>query len=256
MWLYVDGGLEAQGDGPDGDISYPDDGVPGPYCGGPCINSDPYLVVGAEKHDAGPAYPSYSGWLDEVRLSNVLRYTTDFAVPEQPFVPDANTAALYHLDEGAGNTIGDSSAAVGGPSDGVRRYGGSPAGPVWSTDTPFTAQTFAVAAAPSRRAVDAGDAVTYTLSLDPVGGFSGVVQLSSSSPSPSLTVKVVPDSVTPPGQATLVITDTHSGPLVPGLWYTIPISAASNGITQTVGVQLLVGGPRIHLPLVRRTDWR
>ena len=28
IWLYVDGGLEASADGPDGDISYPDNGVP------------------------------------------------------------------------------------------------------------------------------------------------------------------------------------------------------------------------------------
>jgi hypothetical protein len=42
MWLYVDGRLEAQGDGPDGDISYPDDGVPCDRCcnGNPCNFSD------------------------------------------------------------------------------------------------------------------------------------------------------------------------------------------------------------------------
>ena len=131
MWLFVDGVLEAEADGPDGDVSYPDDGVPGNYCGGPCTNSDPYLVIAAEKHDAGSAYPSFSGWLDEMRLSNVLRYSGDFVRPSAPFSPDANTVALYHFDEGSGDLIGDSSGAVGGPSDGVRHFGGSPAGPVW-----------------------------------------------------------------------------------------------------------------------------
>jgi Concanavalin A-like lectin/glucanases superfamily/Bacterial Ig domain len=137
MWIYVDGSLDGQGNGPAGDISYPDDGIPGNYCGGPCTNSDPYLVFGAEKHDAGPRYPSYSGWIDEVRLSNTLRYPTTFTRPAQPFMVDMNTVALYHFDEGQGNVITDSSGAPGGPSHGVRRFGGSPPGPLWMPDTPF-----------------------------------------------------------------------------------------------------------------------
>ena len=130
LWLYVDGRREAQADGPDGDISYPDDGVPGNYCGGPCVN-DPYLVFGAEKHDAGPQFPSFAGWLDEVRLSSVLRYPVAFTRPSAPFVTDVDTVALYHFDEGSGDLITDTSGAPGGPSNGVRRFGGIPPGPEW-----------------------------------------------------------------------------------------------------------------------------
>ncbi|MGQ9657677.1 MAG: LamG-like jellyroll fold domain-containing protein [Fimbriimonadales bacterium] len=139
MWLYVDGVLQAQGDGPDGDISYPDDGVPcDSCCYGPCDFSDPYLVFGAEKHDYDRNYyPSFSGYLDEVRLSTVLRYSGSFTPPTQPFTPDAQTAALYHFDEGSGTQILDSSGASGEPSHGELRYGGTPAGPVWTRDTPF-----------------------------------------------------------------------------------------------------------------------
>jgi concanavalin A-like lectin/glucanase superfamily protein len=130
LWLYVDGRLDAQANGPDGDVSYPDDGVPGDFCGGPCVD-DPYLVFGAEKHDAGSQFPSFAGWLDEVRLSNVLRYAVDFTRPSAPFVADLNTVALYHFDEGDGNVITDTSGAPGGPSHGVRRFGGIPPGPEW-----------------------------------------------------------------------------------------------------------------------------
>ena len=140
MEIFVDGALDALAGGalgPDGDVSYPDTGVPGSFCGGPCTNSDPFLVLGAEKHDAGPAYPSYSGWLDELRLSTTLRYSPGFTPPSGPFSSDATTAALYHFDEGAGNAVHDSSGANGGPSDGVRRFGGTPAGPRWSRRTPF-----------------------------------------------------------------------------------------------------------------------
>jgi glucose/arabinose dehydrogenase len=136
LWLFVDGVLQASADGPDGDVSYPDDGVPGSFCGGPCTNSDPFLVLGAEKHDAGPSFPSFSGWLDELRVSTVLRYAGSFTRPNQPYATDASTAALYRFDEGSGDDVHDASGAAGGPSDGVRRFGGSPAGPAWSVDLP------------------------------------------------------------------------------------------------------------------------
>lgn len=133
LQLFVDGALDASASsGPTGDVSYPDNGVPASSCNGqPCINSDPFLVFGAEKHDAGSGFPSFNGLLDEVRLSTVIRYGSNFARPSTRFSSDGNTAALYHLDEGAGNTILDASGAAGGPSHGARRFGGSPAGPVW-----------------------------------------------------------------------------------------------------------------------------
>ena len=123
--IFVDGVLDGQGSGPAGPISYRD-GRSTSY------PNDPYLVIGAEKHDAGPAYPSFSGWVDEVRISDSVRYTADFERPTAPFQTDAETVALYHFDEGRGNTIGDASGAAGGPSEGVRNYGGDPVnGPEW-----------------------------------------------------------------------------------------------------------------------------
>jgi hypothetical protein len=138
LCIFVDGQQDTCGPGNVGsnrDVSYRD----GRSTSFP--NSDPFLVIGAEKHDAGPSYPSYRGWIDEVRLSNTLRYTGNFTRPSAPFIPDGFTVALYHFDEGSGNTINDSSGAAGGPSHGVRKYGGSPPGPEWSTDTPFSNNT-------------------------------------------------------------------------------------------------------------------
>jgi hypothetical protein len=144
LWIYVDGAVQAQADGPDGDVSYPDAGVPMNFCGPggnqPCVNSDPFIVVGAEKHDAGTSQTGpYRGLFDELHISRVLRYSANFTRPSQPFTPDVNTAGLYHLDEGQGDQITDSSGAPGGPSNGERRFGGSPAGPQWVDTTPFAA---------------------------------------------------------------------------------------------------------------------
>ena len=134
--IFVDGQLDAEVDGPDGDVSYRD-GRDTDY------EDDPFLVIGAEKHDAGPDFPSYSGWVDEVRLSTVLRYSAAFEPPAGPFSDDGDTAALYHFDEGpvgpCTGVISDASSASGGPSPGTCQYGGSePAGPVYSYDTPYT----------------------------------------------------------------------------------------------------------------------
>ena len=137
MWIFLDGEIDGMEIGPPGDISYPDDGVPGDFCGGPCNNSDPFIVLGAEKHDAGPDYPSYNGYLDELRISRGLRYTTEYTPPSAPFESDVDTKALYHFDEGTGSILGDSSAAPFGPSDGILQVGGSPEGPMWSPETPF-----------------------------------------------------------------------------------------------------------------------
>ncbi|MEM7409664.1 MAG: LamG-like jellyroll fold domain-containing protein [Myxococcota bacterium] len=141
--IWVDGVLDTEGPvsgGPTGDVSYPVGAVPGTFCspdGGsgasPCDNSDPFWVFGAEKH--GFAGINYDGFLDEVRFSTVLRYTTPFPPPTTPFAPDAQTAALYHFDEGAGATTAD---ATGNGGTGTIFFGGSaPPGPEWVAETPF-----------------------------------------------------------------------------------------------------------------------
>jgi hypothetical protein len=134
--IFVDGALDVEGSGPTGNVSYRD--------GRPVSSSkDPMLVIGAEKHDFdNNAYPSYSGWIDELRISNTIRYSSNFTPPTAPFSTDPNTAALYHFNEGpvgtCQGTIVDSSGASGGPSSGTCRYGGNPAGPVYSADNPFS----------------------------------------------------------------------------------------------------------------------
>ena len=136
MWMYVDGTLQAQGDGPDGDISYPNDAVPLDLCGGPCSN-DAFLVVGAEKHGIDPSLRSFSGWIDELRISNLLRYSADFTRPSQPFSTDSATVALYHFDDSPANNAYDTSGHEGGPSNGSRKIGGPSNGPAWSSGIPF-----------------------------------------------------------------------------------------------------------------------
>jgi hypothetical protein len=110
--VRVDGALRGSVGAPSGDLSYPD-GVGG------ARPTDPFLTLGAEKHDAGAAYPSFAGRFDELRLSTVARYGSSGPSPAAPFSPDADTAGLWSFDESTGNVALDASGATGGPAPGT-----------------------------------------------------------------------------------------------------------------------------------------
>ncbi len=101
-------------------------------------NSDPYLVLGAEKHDY-PGSRYYNGLIDDLRLSNIIRYTAPFTRPTAPHSVDSNTVALYRFDEGSGIMINDS--ATGGQNAGELKPGAGGAAQHWSNDTPFSASS-------------------------------------------------------------------------------------------------------------------
>ncbi|MDX1436396.1 MAG: LamG-like jellyroll fold domain-containing protein, partial [Anaerolineales bacterium] len=121
--LYVDGVLEAEGPGPQGDLTYRD-GRPSEF-----PDSDPFLFVGAGKDELDPARLGFSGWIDEVRLSSHLAYMGDFDVPTGPFTADDRTVALWRFNEGTGEIAVDSSPS--GQSPGAVVFVGPQPGPQW-----------------------------------------------------------------------------------------------------------------------------
>jgi hypothetical protein len=62
---------------------------------------------------------TFEGVIDEVRVSSSVRYTEDGSPPSGPFDEDAETFALFHLDEGEGTQTVDAAqdlvGAVYGP---------------------------------------------------------------------------------------------------------------------------------------------
>jgi len=89
------------------------------------INTSPFdLVIGRE----GTYSNYFQGYIDEVRLSNVSRYSIAFS-PFTRHESDENTVGLWHFDEGEGSTASDSSSL---------ENDGSITGADYSTDTPFT----------------------------------------------------------------------------------------------------------------------
>lgn len=73
------------------------------------------------------AKPGLGGSIDEIRVSNTLRYTGPFTPPRRHSL-DANTVALFHLDEGSGATATDSS---------TNALNATLVGTSWSQDTGY-----------------------------------------------------------------------------------------------------------------------
>ena len=63
--------------------------------------ADTAVAIGA-RYDVGAFYTN--GWIDEVRISNVARYTSAFTAPSAAFTNDADTTLLLHMDGSDGST--------------------------------------------------------------------------------------------------------------------------------------------------------
>ncbi|MDA1049906.1 MAG: hypothetical protein O3C40_05435 [Planctomycetota bacterium] len=75
--------------------------------GGPIQWGEGDFLIGAAHLGKTLAY-FFDGLIDEVRISNIARYTEDFT-PQKRFEPDEHTIALYHFDEGSGEVAHDAS---------------------------------------------------------------------------------------------------------------------------------------------------
>ena len=109
-----------------------------------------------------------------------------------------------------------------------------------------------LSASPRFRAIEAGEQTDFVIDLQSLGGFTETVSLSASPPSPSLTLSLDPGNLTPPGQASLTVTDTHTAPLSSGLWYSIPITGTAGAYLEQITVDILIGGTQVYLPILNR----
>jgi hypothetical protein len=87
------------------------------------LNNSSTLVIGSLTTSAG----RFPGRIDEVRVSNIGRYTAAFTPPTAAFTSDGNTRALWHFDAGTGTAAADSS-----PNG---NNGTLVNGPTWNSDT-------------------------------------------------------------------------------------------------------------------------
>jgi hypothetical protein len=109
---------------------------------------------------------------------------------------------------------------------------------------------FTLNAVPSARAITPGDATTFAVNIQPIGSFTSTVALTVTNLSANLTINLTPLSIALPGSATLIITSSAS--ISTPTWFTIPVTATSTAITRTIGLNLLVGGMHVYLPIIRK----
>lgn len=101
--IYIDGKLAAESD----------------FVNVPYIYSSLFLGAGYSKDWSG----FYKGWLDELRISNIVRSAEairDYYGTGSPFSNDANTLGLFNFNEGAGTVITTASGTNGTLYNGVR----------------------------------------------------------------------------------------------------------------------------------------
>lgn len=119
--IWVDGVNDASGTYDTGDWRFTTDPGTG-------FNNG-YLVLGGEKHAVGVAY---TGYLDELRISDTVRYSSGYTVVDGEFEPDADTMGLYHFNEGSGTTLYNRATVAGNYlANGELLVGGSPSAPTF-----------------------------------------------------------------------------------------------------------------------------
>ena len=86
------------------------------------------LVINRHTWNSGSS-SRLAGQLDELRISDIARYTSNFSPPQHEFQNDLNTKGLWHFNEGSGGTVYDASS---------NSNHGSCLGTGWSENTPIT----------------------------------------------------------------------------------------------------------------------
>ncbi|MDX1435851.1 MAG: choice-of-anchor Q domain-containing protein [Anaerolineales bacterium] len=107
--------------------------------------------------------------------------------------------------------------------------------------------------APAALAIEAGGVAQYEVSIQTSDPNPQPFDLTLTNSNPELQTSLQPSAIAAGETATLTVTDTHpTGPLIPGAWYSLPISADRPGEQLNGAVALLVGGYSVYLPLVDR----
>ncbi len=111
---------------------------------------------------------------------------------------------------------------------------------------------FSLSADPPAQAIPPGGSAAYAIQLLAAPGFAGSADLSHSPAPPGLQVSLQPSQLAAGESASLVLQDSHSGDLTPGLQYTLAITATHPAHSDSLVVRLLVGGERLFLPVMGR----
>ncbi len=106
-----------------------------------------------------------------------------------------------------------------------------------ATPTPTPSRTFSLTATPASQTVTQGGRTTYTVSVNPTGGFTGAVMLSASGLPASATGSFAPNPITGSTPSTLTVATAATTPTGT---FTLTITGVSGALTRTAAVRLVV----------------
>ena len=94
------------------------------------------IRIGGRQYAGAECY--FNGLIDEVRISNSVRYSSGFTPQTLPFTTDVNTIGLWHFDESVGTIVYDETS---NNNDGSIN-GATWAGPTWTTGVSWSGLHF------------------------------------------------------------------------------------------------------------------
>jgi hypothetical protein len=142
--------------------------------------------------------------------------------------PGVGTAGTYSLTFTAHNGVG---------SDAVQTF--------TLTVNPAAAPDFSLSASPASQTVTQGSGTSYKVTVNPSGGFAGLVNLSLTGLPSGATGTFVPTSVTGSGTSTLTVTTSATS--TPAGTYTLTITGTSGSLSHATNVTLVVTAPDFSL---------
>lgn len=98
-WYHVAGVYNANNETLDLYVNGISDNTQVGSAGGEIDDNSSLLYIGGKENTSGIVNTLFMGILDEIRISNTIRYSTNGDAPESSFITDFNTMALYHMDE-------------------------------------------------------------------------------------------------------------------------------------------------------------
>ncbi len=75
------------------------------YSGTICATNKKITIGAANQSPVNGNEESFSGYMDEVRVSNIARYSGGYTAPSAAFVNDSNTVFLMHADGANASTV-------------------------------------------------------------------------------------------------------------------------------------------------------
>ena len=85
-------------------------------------NSSQDIVINRHTWNTGSS-SRLSGYIDELRISNIARYTNEFEVPSYEFVSDQNTMGLWHFNGDLNDVSGNENHATAEGSELSKKVG-------------------------------------------------------------------------------------------------------------------------------------